>query len=57
MKHPNGDAYTTSDYARLAIHNIAPIAFFAFAAVLLIALCIAACNEAAEINAILNHKK
>ena len=25
MKHPNGDAYTTSDYARLAIHIIVPI--------------------------------
>ena len=56
MKHPNGEPYTTQDYAAFAWHNVMPLVFFAFAAVLLIALTIGACNEAAQINSILKSK-
>jgi len=56
MKHPNGEPYTPQDYAAFAWHNVMPLVFFAFAAVLLIALTIGACNEAAQINSILKSK-
>lgn len=56
MTHLNGDEYTPRDYAAFAWHNVMPLAFFAFCAVLLIALVIGACNEAAQINAILKSR-
>lgn len=56
MTHPNGEPYTPRDYAQFAWRNVMPLAFFAFCAVLLIALSIGACNEAAQINAILKSK-
>jgi|GEM_PF-1598774 len=28
MKHPNGEPYTTQDYAQFAWHNAMPLVFF-----------------------------